>query len=459
MISIMIDFDDKRYIYDQIYRAFRDGILCGDICGGERLPSKRSLASQLGVSINSVDTAYQILAAEGYIMSRQRSGFFACNLAPQPKVSLQKSEPATKKTPQVRKFNFTTSGIDSALFPYKLWCRIEREVLGDASLLNHGDRQGDYNLRRVVCDYLRGYRGIDCHPEEIIIGAGMDYLLCILARLFEGQTVAVENPGYGRAAKVFGDFGANTVFVPLDSEGMDVNFLRKTSADLAYITPSCQYPTGITMPVNRRHDIMSWARECSKRYIIEDDFNSEFRFSTRPIPSLKSQDGDGKVIHIGTFSKSVAPSLRIAYMLLPPTLLSEWQERFGGYSCTVSRFEQQALFRFIEKGHFQRHVNRLRITFKKRRDHLINELKRLFGKDLIISPSNSGLHILVAYNGNIEISSLLERAVANGIQLQTLGEFNLVETPNRDDRLIFGYSAMDEKRITQATELLHELWC
>ncbi len=457
MENLMINLDDNGFIYDKIYTAIREGILDGEIAGGERLPSKRRLANQLGISVNSVDTAYQILLAEGYIISKERSGFYACTLTPQPKTSQNHRGVSIKNTDDNRRYNFATSGIDKELFPYKLWCRIEREVSSDSMLLNHGERQGDHNLRVAVCEYLRGYRGISCKAEELIIGAGMEYLLCMLARLFEGETLAVENPGYARVSKVFSDFGVNIKPLSVDSEGLSISELKLSTIDLAYVTPSCQFPTGVIMPATRRHDIMNWALQKESRYIIEDDYNSEFRFSTRPIPSLRSQDTAGRVIHLGTFSKSVAPSLRIAYILLPPDLFERWQERYGGYACTVSRFEQQALYRFISKGHFSRHINRLRTAYKKRQEHLICELKRLFGKKIEVYPSDSGLHILARFLLGLSTDEIKSRAAEEGILIHALDDFYMGEDRVGDDRIILGYSNMDESCITEALEKLYEV--
>ncbi len=454
MQSIILQLNRNELIYEQIYRFLRGEILAGRIASGERLPSKRALATQLSISVNTVDTAYGMLLAEGYIISRERSGFYACRVASGQIITPTKKEHSIQDTPHNKAFNFGTSSIDSALFPFKLWCRIEREILGDEQLLNHGDRQGDYNLRYAICRYLRAYRGVDCMPEEIVIGAGMDYLLCLISRIFEGSCVAVENPGYGRAERVFRDFGTKTEYISLDNQGMDIERLKESSAMLAYITPSCQFPTGVTMTVSRRQEMLSWAAEQEGRYIIEDDYNSEFRFSGRPIPALKSMDIQGKVLHLGTFSKSVAPSLRIAYMVLPAGVLAKWNEKYKNYACTVSRFEQQTLCRFIEGGHFSRHINRLRIACKKRRDILISALKTEFKGDVSIAAAETGLHIVVDFKSEMTESEMLKSAEQNGLSILSMNDFCHDEQKKYNRKLILGFSAMAEQQIKKAVELL-----
>ncbi len=454
MDSILLELNKGELIYEQIYRHIRGEILAGKIVSGERLPSKRSLAKHLGVSINSVDTAYGMLVAEGYINSKERSGYYACSVVSGQIIAPSRAVSNRLQSGKKSIYNFGTSSIDSALFPFKLWCRIEREVLGDEQLLNHGDRQGDYNLRHVISRYLRAYRGVDCDANEIVIGAGIDYLLCLVARMFEGSCVAVEEPGYGRAERVFRDFGTSTVHIPLDQDGMSISDLDKSLAQLAYITPSCQFPTGITMPVRRRQEMLAWAEAREGRYIIEDDYNSEFRFSGRPIPALKSHDINGRVVHVGTFSKSVAPSLRIAYMVLPPKLHEEWGKKFGVYACTVSRFEQQALYRFIEGGHFSRHINRLRNTCKKRRDCLITALKTCFKDKVTISVAEAGLHIVVDFHLPLSEDEMLNAASNNGLTLLSMNDFHHGKTRKSSCRLILGFSAMTEQQIIKAVELL-----
>ena len=201
-----------------------------------------------------------------------------------------------------------------ALFPFKTWARIQREtVTAHPELLNHGSRQGDASLRAAIAKYLHAYRGVVCAPEQIVVGAGIEYLVGLLARLFCASTFAVENPGYPRTAQVLRNNGVRTVFVPVDGDGMTLDALQAGGAQLAYVTPSHQFPTGATMPIARRTELLRWAGAAPGRYVVEDDYDSEFRYDTRPIPSLQGLDQAGRVIYVSTFSKSMAPSMRIGW--------------------------------------------------------------------------------------------------------------------------------------------------
>ena len=352
---------DGAPLYRQLYRHIVEEIASGGLAAGEKLPSKRRLAADLRVSVSTVETAYQMLVAEGYIAARAKSGFTVCRIekldAPVRPAPAAPPEPPAKRWA----YDFGTGSVDTALFPFKTWARIQREtVTAHPELLNHGSRQGDASLRAAIAKYLHAYRGVVCAPEQIVVGAGIEYLVGLLARLFCASTFAVENPGYPRTAQVLRNNGVRTVFVPVDGDGMTLDALQAGGAQLAYVTPSHQFPTGATMPIARRTELLRWAGAAPGRYVVEDDYDSEFRYDTRPIPSLQGLDQAGRVIYVSTFSKSMAPSMRIGYMVLPVPVLEMYRAEYGVYSSTVSRFEQQTLCRFMEEGHFARHLNRLR---------------------------------------------------------------------------------------------------
>lgn len=418
------------------------------------MPSKRFLSNHLNVSINTVDTAYQMLVAEGYLTARAKSGFYVCALPKSIKADFvpQKSVKSTQKPKW--KYNFETGSIDTALFPFKQWCRIEREVTTSPSLLNHGDKQGDENLRTAIADYLREFRAVKCNAGQIIVGAGIEYLLCILARMFKTKKIAIEDPGYERAARVFTALGAKCVYVPVDKHGLQVDKLIESGSEVAYLTPSHQFPTGVTMPVTRRHEMLAWACENKSRFIIEDDYNSEFRFDSRPIPSLQGLDENGKVVYVGTFSKSVAPSIRVAYMVLPFGLLEQYEKEFSFFSSTVSRFEQQALFQFIDKGHFARHLNRLRLACKARRDVLVSALAAAFGERVEIRASHTGLHLLATFKVGLSEAELIAIAEASGVHMKGLDEYYHIKPFKAEPTLVLGYAAMSEADIINAVEIL-----
>jgi GntR family transcriptional regulator/MocR family aminotransferase len=433
---------------------------------GEKLPGKRRLAADLQVSVNTVDTAYQMLTAEGYLTARPRSGFTVCRLERlqlQPHGSAAQRPMASSVAPAAHPwlYDFETAVIDTSLFPFKTWRRIQRDLLaGNPQLLNHGPLQGDENLRAAIAKHLREYRGAQCTPRQIVIGAGIEYLLGLLARLFAGAAFAVENPGYARTHRILQNNGAQVMFVPVDTQGMSAQALAASGAQLAYVTPSHQFPTGVTMPVGRRTELLRWACTAPGRYLIEDDYDSEFRFDGRPVPSLQGLDEAGRVIYISTFSKSIAPAIRIAYMVLPPSLLPLYEAAFGLYSCTVSRFEQQTLCRFIAGGHFARHLARLRNVYRQRRDALVAALEDALGaENITVRGEHTGLHLLLEVHGALSGTQLVQRAAAQGVRLNGLFAYDQLPHAAKDEPVVvLGYAGLPPEQIPRAAAALAQAW-
>ncbi|WP_367924188.1 PLP-dependent aminotransferase family protein [uncultured Ruthenibacterium sp.] len=447
----------KTPLYQQLYTYFVQSIRTGRLAPGEKLPSKRRLAEQLELSVNTVDTAYQMLTAEGYLVAKPRSGFVVQKLwrltAPAPAAKVEKA-PA----PPLWRYNFETASIDTKLFPFKTWRRIQRDVVGEPRLLNHGPRSGDEELRAAIARHLREARAARCEAEQIVVGAGIEYLLGILARLFAGRLFAVEDPGYARTHRILANNGTPVTFVPVDEQGMSARALAKSGAQLAYVTPSHQFPTGVTMPVGRRTELLQWAQSAPGRYVIEDDYDSEFRFDGRPIPCMQGLDEAGKVIYISTFSKSVAPAIRIGYMVLPAELLEAYRQRFGFYSCTVSRFEQQTLSRFMDGGWFSRHLARLRAAYRGRRDALVAALDNaLADVPHTVRGSHTGLHLLLQVHTNATEAELVERAAAQSVHLTGLSDYYHGPCP-ASPTLVLGYAGLAPEDIEGAAQALGRAW-
>ena len=323
-------------LYEQLYRSLAGEMRTGALPAGTRMPGKRRLAAELSVSVNTVDAAYQILAAEGYLEPKERSGFYVQEYlalpirpaAPPPAALLPQPEAGPPVQPVG--YDLPTRGVDPALFPFRTWARLQKELLySSPELLTHGDAQGDIELRQALADYLEEYRGVQCRAEQVVVGAGLEYLLGLLAPLLPGPA-AVENPGYPRARRVLENNGVSCCCLPVDADGLSIEALSRSGAAVCYVTPSHQFPTGATMPAGRRAELLHWAsRRPGERYIIEDDYDSEFRFDTRPLPSLQGMAGaDGPVVYLSTCSRSLAPSIRIAYMVLPIQMLPAWRAAY-----------------------------------------------------------------------------------------------------------------------------------
>lgn len=350
--------------------------------------------------------------------------------------------------------------MDTALFPARSWGRIQRELLYQRpELLQRGEMQGDEALRIQIARYLSAYRGVDCTPEQIVVGAGSEYLLGCLAHLFAGGTAAVENPGYSRTRAVLQNNALSCTLVDIDQDGLSAEALEKSGANLCYLTPSHHFPTGVTMPAPRRAQILAWAAARPGRYILEDDYDSEFRFDTRPLPSLQGMAGpDGPVVYLTTFSKSLAPGIRIACMVLPRRLLAQYQRDFAVYANTVGRFEQQTLAAFMAGGYFTRHLARMRLVYKRRMEAFATALRREL-PGVTLGSVHSGLHFLLTLPGAGGEAAMVGAAAREGVRLRGLREYYLAR-PERcpPDTVVAGYSALKEEDIPAVAAALARAW-
>ncbi len=464
MDALTLTFSGSKPLYHQLYKKLADEIASGHIKPGERLPSKRMLGEHLQLSVNTVDGAYQMLVDEGYIESRPRSGFFVIEI---PKsVKSLKPEPirssALNPSPASDfKYDLRTSLVDPDVFPFATWAKLTKKVMTRGkSLLAPGEAQGERVLRDVLMEHLREFRAVNAVASQMVIGAGMEYLLSLLTKITGPDAMyALEDPGYVKNRRILENNRVPYTLLGMDASGMRPDLLRSSAADIAYITPTHQFPMGTTMPVGRRLELIAWAEEKAGRYIIEDDYDSEFRYSGRPIPSLSGLTSSEKVIYIGTMSRSIAPSVRIAYMVLPEMLLQEYRRRFDGYSCTVSVFEQLTLAEFIAGGHLVRHLNRVRTLCRKRRDLLITLLKAAFGTRVRISGSNIGLHLLVTLSGGPGEKGMKARAAREGIRLTGVSEYaERTDTVIPRNTVVIGYAALKENEIAQIVKLLASAW-
>ena len=449
-------------LYEQLYQSLAQEMRTGALAAGTRMPGKRRLAAELSVSVNTVDAAYQMLAAEGYLESRERSGFYVQEYLALPVRPAGAPEPQPLHLPEPPpappvQYDLSTRGVDPGLFPFRTWARLQKELLySSPQLLTHGEAQGDPALRQALAEYLSEYRGVQCGAHQIVVGAGLEYLLGLLAPLLPG-TAAVETPGYPRARQVLENNGVHCCCLPVDADGLSLAALNQSEAAVCYVTPSHQFPTGVTMPAGRRAELLHWAaRRPGERYIIEDDYDSEFRFDTRPLPSLQGMAGaDGPVVYLSTCSRSLAPSIRIAYMVLPEHLLPAWREKYRLYSGTVSRFEQQTLARFITEGYFTRHLARERVAYKARRDALAAALNAAFAPgELTLAGLHTGLHLLAKLKDPPPDAALRRAAEAQGIRLGLLSDYDLTGEAPSAGTLVLGYGSLADEACASVGETL-----
>lgn len=461
-LTFNLKVNTKTPLYEQIYSYIKENIQNGKFPYGEKLPSTRALSKYLEVSRSTVDLAYEQLISEGYIESEPYKGYFVAQIEELyhfARVESEADEEAGER-PESYPYDFTPNGIAECNFPYNIWRKISREILQDDTLelFRAGDPKGEYSLRKTICSYLYQARGVNCKPSQIIIGAGNDYLLLLLCTLFERKlVVGVEDPAYKQAYRLFRSQDVMTAPIPMDKAGMRVDKLRRSGANAAYVTPSHQYPTGIVMPIRRRLELLGWAEECEDRYIIEDDYDSEFRYKGKPIPALQGYDRHGKVIYLGTFSKSITPGLRISYMVLPPKLLQLFGEKEGFLHGTVSKTDQFVVQKFIEEGHFERHLNKSRALYKSRHDQLVSGLRPL-QRVCSISGEHAGVHLLLTFHNGRTEEELVALALDRGIRVYGLSEYIIEDKDKKEPTILLGYAMLSEEKIKEACEILCEIW-
>ena len=433
MLTYTLKKNDKKPLYEQLYAAIKADILKGVLHPGERLPSKRSLKDHLGISIITIETAYNQLIDEGYITSEPKRGFFVQNIIMPggfAKAPSKVSAPAVKAvSPDAGKpiVDFSSNRADTELFPFSIWTRLMRRVITENPdvLLEKAPGCGIYPLRQAIADHLLGFRGMHVSPENIVVGAGTEYLYGLLIQLLgHDRTYCLEDPGYSTIDKVYSLNGAGCVFARMDECGIIPSELTRNSADIVHISPTHQFPTGVTMPVARRCELLNWAKEAEGRYIIEDDYDSEFRLTGKPLPSLFGLENGEKVIYMNTFTKTLCSTIRISYMVLPDLLMEKFRQMLGFYSCTVSNFEQYTLAAFISEGYFEKHINRSRLKYAKKREALLRAIRKSpFGSLITINENDTGLHFIIKVETALSDETLSELLLKKGIRLEPVSRY------------------------------------
>lgn len=459
MFTVHLNGNNPTPLYEQLYQYIKHEIQSGILKYGDKLPSTRKLATYLQVSRNTVDMAYGQLLSEGYIESIEKRGYYVCEIEallqiPSPKVE-HKNEISTSQTSI--QYNFSPFFIDLSNFPFNTWRKLSNRCLQeDNNVFLQGQGQGDEQLRCAIASYLHESRSVHCTKNQIIIGAGADYLLQLLVQIIpKDSIIGMENPSYTQAYRIFTGLGRSVIPINLDQSGMNINTLAASPSNIAYVTPSHQYPLGVVMPIKRRLELLKWAHSSDNRYIIEDDHDSEFRYKGKPIPALQGLDSNGKVIYLGTFSRSISPGIRVAYMVLPPTLLEVYQTKYHYYSSTVSRIDQNILTSFLEGGYFERHLNKMRKIYKSKHDILIQALK-IFGNKVDILGEHAGLHLVVPIHIGLTEDAIISLAKEHGIKLYGLKEYYINDIPsNYTPTLLIGYANLSEASIMAG---IHELY-
>lgn len=461
-IALQLNKDTQTPLFEQLYAFIKGEITSGHFSRNERLPSKRNLAESLNCSQNTIQAAYNQLVDEGYLMSRAKSGYYVAEIDGLLGIDNARQTAALNKSqPQVFAYDFNPQGVDFEHFPFSQWRKITKDVLNDydRGLLRTGDPQGYPGLRLSIAKYLHHSRGVNCSPDQIVISSGTEFLLQLLIQLFDPTSVyAIENPGYEKLNLLFKSNRVEYVPLCLDEYGMKPEQLEKNSANVVCITPSHQFPTGRIMPVSRRAQLLNWAYERPERYIIEDDYDSEFRYSGKPIPSLQGLDRKGKVIYMGAFSKSLSPALRISYMVLPDSLMRLYHEKLSFYICPVPTVEQKILQHFVDEGHFERHLNRMRTLYKQKRELLVGEINRAL-PGAQVEGASAGLHFTLNVNNGMSEQELIRAAGKYGVKVYGVSRYySSLPSDITANTLLLGFATLKIDEIPDAVSTLNKAW-
>ena len=441
-------------LYEALYRCIRQDILSGVLRSGEKLPSKRALAQNLEVSKITVETAYNQLLSEGFIRSVEKVGYFVEAVENH---GARPTPPADPEEEQKTAYRLDLTDTGTGHFPFSVWSRLQREVMLDygEKLLLPLPNRGIPELRQAIADHLAAFRGMQVDPRNILIGAGTDFLYNLLIQLLGRDKVyAVEEPGYRKIRRIYAAGGVRCVSALLDEEGVRPDSLG--DADVLHFSPSHHFPTGLVTPVSRRMELLSWAAR-GEKWIIEDDFDTEFRLEAHPKPAMQTLDGSGRVIYMNSFSKSLAPSIRISYMILPSALMQQFQEKLGFYSCTVPSFEQYTLARFLSGGHFEKHINRMRKFYRIRRERVVQMHRQCaFADRLTILEQDAGLHFLLQVDTELTDAQLVSRLAEKGIRVRALSEY-FHDKPEDRHCLVVNYSGLKEETLQASLDILGDI--
>lgn len=465
MELIQLTANNREPLYMQIYTYFKQAIEQNSLREGDKLPSIRGLSANLAVSKITVEKAYQQLMSEGYILSCNRARYVVNKLEV---MTFKRSAPYHQQgkaelRPVARQeilYDFASGEMDIGGFDFALWKRyINKVFLNKDRLVGYGHVQGETELRREIAQYIRKSRGVHARPEQIIIGPGVQSLLNTLCSLLksEADTIVFEDPGFKNGRRIFANYAFAIKAIPMRKDGMDIKELFDSGAKLVYVSPSHQFPTGHIMSVGKRVQLLNWA-ESVAGIIIEDDYDSEFRYFGRPIPALKGLDNGERVVYLGSLSKVIPPSIRISYMVLPEVLLAVFQKNADVYNQAASTMDQLALAQFMADGSLERQIRRLRKLYYGKKGMLSEAVKTIIGSQADIEPTESGLYIILNVKSELSAEELVARALRKGCRVAAVQDYYLQSTKENTSRILLYFSKIPVDEIEIAVNLLKAAW-
>lgn len=450
MIGYLMNFDEQssRPKYMQLYERIKQDIIEGKFLTGEKLPSVRAVCASLGVSKATVENAYNQLTLEGFIESRPKSGYFVVDF------KIREVDMATQDRHMVHKSNTesiknTADRADENAFNFLEWKRSINRVLEykTKSLLSAGDLQGEYVLRYEIAKFIHQSRGVKCQPDQVIVGAGIQVLFGLIAAFLRNETncIGFEYPGFSKGMYIFEDHGYDTLRIPIESDGINMEALTRSKTKIVYVSPSHQYPTGSVMPIKKRMQLLDWAERVDG-YVIEDDYDSILRYEGYPVPALQGISKGNSVIYAGSFSKLLIPSLRISFIILPQKLMPHFNKIKSRYSQSVSKIEQLALAEYMRDGSFERHLRRIRKIYGKKNQLMMNAFEKFPSKNFKLIGKESGIHVVLSFSRDISVQKMVQLAYEEGIILEGVEEF-------KDNQiLVFSYSGIPDDQVETVVE-------
>ncbi|HML34999.1 PLP-dependent aminotransferase family protein [Sporomusa sphaeroides] len=470
---LLLDKNSDTPLYMQIYNQFKNRIVSGELGEGNVLPPIRILAKTLLVARNTVESAYQQLCSEGYVEARMGSGYKVQKVEAKNGINLysnrtdfeqtiSQEQAYRQETAHIVRYNFQYGRLDFSNFPLRIWRKLLNQVLLSDDIVRitaYNEKKGDWELRIQIMNYLAESRGVVCKPEQIILCSGAMSALRLVCQLLmqDINIAAVEEPCYDSAREILINHNFQVVPIGLQSDGIHLDQLQNSNAKMLYTTPSHQFPTGIVMPVNKRLKLLEWA-DTNHTYIIEDDYDSELRYNSRPIPSIYSLDKKDRVIYINSFSKALAPGLRMGFVVLPEELLDKYHANFANYHCSIPWLEQKVMYYFIQQGHWNRLLNKISVSNKRKHDTLINTISEQLGEHVKIYGKNAGLHILLEVKNGMSEKELIESAQKVDVKVYPVSDYWMNVQSYSNNMVLIGYSSLSEEEIVLGIKQLSLAW-
>lgn len=451
IISPIFDKENNKPLYIQLYEYIKTEITSGLLKPDSKLPSIREASSTLNLSKTTIENAYSQLVAEGYIDNLPKRGYFVCDLS---EYNFDIKEVHKKEIEEYEEIIYLNDGVDKESFDISNWKRIYNKVISDkkTNIYNSCSIQGEEFLREEIANFVNTMRGGHTDAQQVIVGAGVQYLLGILIGIIEEDynIVAVEKPGFNKAEFVFEDYNFNIKHIEITDNGFPISVLRKSDAEVIYISPSHQYPLGTIMPVNKRMDLLDWAYK-KNGLIIEDDYDSLIRYGGMPIPSLQGLDKNDCVVYLGSFSKMLLPSLRISFMVIPKKLLPKYNKIKNRHTQSTSKIDQLVLAHFMKEGYMVKHLRKIKRIYKRKNSSLISNLKDIFKDKLEVISSDSGLHIVCEVKTHKDEQQIIKDAQNLRILI------NIIKYKNHKLMFSLNYSGINLHEINEFTRLLQRV--